>query len=113
MHFKSVPRASPISPFQQHTIMSLKPPSGMATIDYECYSPSDAFSLSTTSDNCGDDYIRLAVPQGTVVSLVTSIGSRGGQESFLSAAKDEELHSPMGKCDTIRMERAEILKIHS
>lgn len=54
------------------------------------------------------------MPQGTVVSLVTSMGHRGGRDSFLGAADDEELHSPpMGKCDTIRMETAEILKIHS
>lgn len=69
--------------------------------------------MSTTSDNGRDDYIRLVVPPGTVVSLVTSMGRGGGRDSFLGAAGDEELHSPVGKCDTRRMERAEILEVHS
>lgn len=48
------------------------------------------------------------------MSLVTGMGIRGGRDSLLGAAEDEELHSPVvGKCDTLRMERAEILKIHS
>lgn len=49
------------------------------------------FTLSTTSDNCRDDYIRLAVPQSTVGSLVASMGSMRERDSFLGAAEDDGL----------------------
>lgn len=64
-------------------------------------------------DHYRDDHIRLAVPQGTVGSLVTSRGSRSGRDSFLGAAEEEVLHPPVEKCDTFRMEGTDILKIHS
>lgn len=49
-------------------------------------------------------YTRLAVPQSAVGSLVTSIGSRGGRDSFLGVVEDDGFHLPVEKCD-IRMER--------
>lgn len=68
-------------------------------------------SFLSTSGNCRDDYIRQAVPQGTVGSLVTSMGEGWKDMSF--GAAEDGLHFPTEKPDTIKMERTAVLKIYS